>query len=85
LKTIPTQAHSQILRIGGSNAFLRARFFVFIIFLKETFLSTTKFGKAEIFGRALFSNAPRGYGPTPTFQPTNSRLSSERMARTEKL
>jgi len=41
------QARNQALRFEGQNAFLGGKIFVFIICLKQIFLSTTKFGGAQ--------------------------------------
>jgi len=50
------QARSQVLRFRGAKYILGGTIFVFIIFLKQTFLGTRKFG-----GHCP-RTPPRGYG-----------------------
>ena len=39
-------------KVWGEKTFLREKFFIFIICLKQNFLSTTKFWEARVSGQA---------------------------------
>jgi len=52
------QSRSQALRFGVKNTFMGEIFFVFIIWLKQMLLDTTKLGAQKI-GEELLLNAPQ--------------------------